>query len=202
MRKFILPVLAVILPLFSACATNPTLVKEDIRLTSNDQRGVAIVSVTLNDDFLQKFSQFGLVIQSANAQTKELMEIPVKQAMGRGPAPDVVVEGKAIGRVLAVPLPAGEYRLVGWRAFGYLPSTRRMTVTPNESSIPGYQTFATERRFTVLAGQFSYIGNLNIHIENRRQKGVALVDQSTRDLGLVQKRWGVSPADVRVDLAR
>lgn len=202
MRKFLLPVFAVVLPLFSACATKPTLVEEGIGLTNNDSRGVAIVSVTLNDEFLQKFSQFGLVIQSVNTQTNELMEIPVKQAMGRGPSPDVVVEGKSIGRVLAAPLPAGEYRLTGWRAFGYLPSTRRMSVTPNESSIPGYQTFATERRFTVSSGQFSYIGNLNIHIENRRQKDVVLLDQSTRDLGLVQKRWGVSLADVRVDLAQ
>ncbi len=202
MRKFLLPVLVVLLPLFSACATKPTLVEEGVRLTNNDQRGVAIVSVTLNDDFLQKFSQFGLVIQPVNTQTKELMEIPVKQSMGQGPAPDILVEGKAIGRVLVAPLPAGEYRLMGWRAFGYLPSTRRMTVTPNESSLPGYQTFATERRFTVSHEQFSYIGNLNIHIENRRQKEVALLDQSPRDLGLAQKRWGVSPADVRVDLAR
>lgn len=202
MRKFLLPVFAVVLPLFSACATKPTLIEEGIRLTNNDPRGVAIVSVTLNDDFLQKFSQFGLVIQPVNTQINELMEIPVKQAMGRGPVPDVVVEGKSNGRVLVAPLPAGEYRLMGWRAFGYLPSTRKMSLTPNESSIPGYQTFATERRFTVSPRHFSYIGSLNIHIENRRQKGVVLVDQSTRDLGLAQKRWGVNPADVRVDLAR
>lgn len=202
MRKFILPVLAVLLPLFSACATKPTLVEEGIRLTNNDQRGVAIVSVTLNDDFLQKFSQFGLVIQPINSQTKELMEISVKQAMGRGPAPDVVAEGKAIGRVLVAPLPAGEYRLMGWRAFGYVTPTRKMLVSPNESSLPGYQTFATERRFTVSHGQFSYIGNLNIRIENRRQKEVTLLDKSTRDLGLVQRRWGVNPADVRVGLAQ
>lgn len=202
MRKFLLPVWALVLPLFSACATNPTPVEEGGHLLSNDPRGVAIVSVTLNDDLLQKFSQFGLVIQPVKTQTNELMEISVKQAMGRGPVPDIIVEGKAIGRVLVAPLPAGEYRLLGWRAFGYLPSTRRLSITPNESSLPGYQTFVTERRFTVTPGQFSYIGNLNIHIENRRQKEVVLLDQSPRDLGLAQQRWGVTPADVRIALAR
>jgi len=202
MRKFLLPVWALLLPLFSACATNPTPVEEGAHLLSNDQRGVAIVSVTLNDDLLQKFSQFGLVIQPVKTQTNELMEIPVKQAMGRGPVPDIIAAGKAIGRVLVAPLPAGEYRLLGWRAFGYLPSTRRLSITPNESSLPGYQTFVTERRFTVTPGQFSYIGNLNIHIENRRQKEVVLLDQSPRDLGLAQQRWGVNPADVRITLAR
>lgn len=202
MRKFLFPVLLVMLSLFSACATKPTLVEEGARLLSNDQRGIAIVSVSLNDDFLEKFSQFGLIIQPVNSKTNELMEISVKQAMGRGPVPDVVVEGKAVGRVLVAPLPAGEYRLMGWRAFGYVTPTRKMQVSPNGSSIPGYQTFATERRFTVLPSQFSYIGNLNIHIENRRQKGVVLVDQSTRDLGLAQKRWGVNPADVHMVLAQ
>lgn len=202
MRKSLLPVLLVFLPLFSSCATNPTLVEEGALLLNNDQRGVAIMSVTLNDDFLQKFSQFGLIIQPVNTQTNELMEVQVKQAMGRGPTPDIIAEGNAIGRVLIAPLPAGQYRLMGWRAFGYLPSTRRMLVTPNESSLPGYQLFATERRFTVTPEQFSYIGNLDIRIENRRHKGTVLLDQSTRDLGLVQQRWGVNPAKVHVALAR
>lgn len=202
MRKFLLPVLLVLLPLFSACATKPTLVEEGARLLSNDQRGIAIVSVTLNDDFLEKFSQFGLIIQPVNSKTNDLMEISVKEAMGRGPVPDIVVEGKAVGRVLVAPLPAGEYRLMGWRAFGYVTPTRKMLVTPNESSLPGYQLFATERRFTVTPEQFSYIGNLDIRIENRRQKGTVLLDQSTRDLGLVQQRWGVNPAKVHVALAR
>lgn len=202
MRKFLLPVLVALLPLVSACATKPTQVEEGIRLTNNNQQGVAIVSVSLNDDYLGKFSQFGLIIQSVNAQANELMEIPVKQAMGRGPAPDIIVEGKAIGRVLVTPLPAGEYRIMGWRAFSYLSSPRRVMIAPNESSLPGYQTFATERRFNVTSGQFSYIGNLYIHIENRRQKSVELLDLSPRDLSLVQKRWGLNPADVRMDLAR
>lgn len=202
MRKSLLPVLLVLLPLFSSCATNPTLVEEGSHLLNNDQRGVVIVSVTLNDDFLEKFSQFGLIIQSVNTQTNELMEVPVKQAMGRGPAPDIIVEDNAIGRVLVAPLPAGEYRLMGWRAFGYVTPTRKMLVTPNEISLPGYQLFAMERRFIVTPEQFSYIGNLDIRIENRRQKGTVLLDQSTRDLGLAQQRWGVNPANVHVALAR
>lgn len=162
--------------LMAACGTRPLQVKEEIP-SSQDSRGLALVSVTVSGEGLRRFDRFWLRLRREGQS--EVIEIAVKHGF-LGIKPNLT-DG---GRVLAIPLPPGDYSIDGWR--GHM--NRRPAFTPKHEQ--------TLTRFKIASGQKIYLGHVNFRIESFTHKDATITDEAERDLGIIQEQWKLSTSTI------
>lgn len=168
--------------------------------------GLAVVSLTLSGKDLANVSSFEYGVRDAPGQyAREVRRKPYfasarqharwlqdKQAQGPeahrmrvivkgsavGEPLDIVESGRAVGRLAAIPLPAGDYELYGWKV-----------VIPNRYGrnefTPG-QGFSYS--FRVDAGHATYLGNLNLHVTEQDTYDITVTNKAGRDVALLMRK--------------
>ena len=189
----------------SACGTLSDL-PPGYSLGTQDDEGLAVVSLTLSGKDLDQVSSFAYrVREAADEATEEARRRPyfhsarqharsMQDMDAQGPAAsymklivkdpalaeplDVVESGRAIGRVATLRLPAGDYEIYDWK----------LTV-PNQY---GGNDFTPKRsvgyRFKVEPGRANYLGNVDLRMTEQDTYNVTIENKATRDLAILAKK--------------
>lgn len=189
----------------SGCSTTSDL-PPGYRLGTQDDEGLAIVSLTLSGVGIDRVSSFAYrVREAAEEATEEAKRRPffhsarqqarwMQDKEAQGPAAsrmrlivkdsalaeplDVVESGRPIGRLAALRLPAGTYELYDWKL-----------VVPNQY---GGNEFSPKRafgyRFKIEAGRVTYLGNVDLRMTEQDTYNIAVEDKARRDLALLAKK--------------
>ena len=198
----------------SACGTVSDL-PPGYHFGTQDAEGLAIVSLTLSGKDLDQVSNFAYRVREAGDESmEEAKRRPyfhsarqharwMQDKDAQGPAArrirlivkdpalaeplDVVESGRAIGRLAALRLPAGDYELYDWKL-----------VVPNQY---GGNEFSPKRafgyRFKVEAGRAVYLGNVDLRMTEQDTYNIAVENKAKRDLALLAKKApSVSAEDV------
>lgn len=176
-------------------------------LAAQNAEGLAIVSLTLSGKDLGQVERFEYRVREASTgdvyddvtrrpyfhsarqharwlQDKEAqgpaatrMRLIVKDQALAEPL-DIVESGRAIGRVAALRLPAGDYELYDWKL-----------VVPNQY---GGNEFGPKRafgyRFKIEAGRATYLGNVDLRMTEQDTYKVAVENKAGRDLAMLAKK--------------
>ena len=134
------------------------------------------VQVTPRFGSAQQHAQW--VATGASRRTEEPARVKVKDAASGEPL-DIIESGKAVGRVAVLRLPPGTYELYDW--------TVAMPAAHGWDDLSPKQSMAF--RFDIVAGRASYLGNLDLRIDDRGSYDLAVGDRATRDLALVAHRF-------------
>ena len=183
-------------------------------LSERSNEGLAVVSLTLSGKDLDNVYRFEYRLRpappgpgqevertrhfnSALQHARWLIEdggrdttsrrVVVKDSAAGGPLLDIVDSGKAVGRLVTLPLPAGDYELVGWQIVVPSPYGRD-EFTPKQTMRYG---------FHVAAGRATYLGNLDLHLPEHDRYSLSVKNNATRDLAVLeQKVPGVKAEDI------
>jgi hypothetical protein len=171
---------------------------------TQDNQGLAIVSLTLSGRPLGEVSSFEYRVRSApagvggevrtkprftsarqharsvaeNARRAAPRMTVVVKGTTLAEAPDVIESGEAVGRAAVLRLPAGSYEFYTWKIV-------RPGAYGAEELSPQH---AMAYRFEVTAGRASYVGRLNLHITDRGSYQLTADDQADRDVALVAQK--------------
>lgn len=186
------------------CASAPD-VPAGFTLEGRDHEGLAIVSLTLSGKALGKVSSYEYHVRpiasrqggetvdarqhfdSVRQMARWLQEpggdrgadwkITVKGPDSAEPL-DVAADGKPVGRVASLLLPAGDYEIYTWKLSA-----------PNEHGNVEYSPKrAFSYRFAVKPGQAVYVGQINLRLSESETQELTLDDKRERDLALLRKK--------------
>ena len=118
------------------------------------------------------------VAAGASRSTGEPARVRVKHATSGDPL-DIIESGKAVGRVAVLRLPPGTYELYDW--------TIAMPAPHGWDDLSPKRSMAF--RFEIIAGRASYLGNLDLRIDDQGSYELAVGDRASRDLALVAQRF-------------
>lgn len=198
-------VLSTLILTLSGCGTVSDL-PPGYALGAQDTEGLAIVSLTLSGKDLGQVSNFAYRVREAAVEPgDDVRRSPyfysarqharwLQDKDAQGPAAtrvklivkdqalaeplDVVESGRAIGRLAALRLPAGDYELYDWKL-----------VVPNQY---GGDEFGPRRsmayRFRIEAGRATYLGNVDLRVTDQDTYRITFEDKAKRDLALIAKR--------------
>ncbi len=182
--------LAATLLVLTGCATRD--IPPSYQLSPNSGRGVVLVSLTYNGaetgpmNYLVRHLGTNAVtsIPVAHPDAQKAYRLP----SGKWTPPSGSVADTSLsGRVAAVELAAGEYRVDGWR----------MTLGNRTLS----STKPLEETFKVTAGQVVYIGNIHTLFRGNNRYVTMRLDERQRDLALAAQHFPVvKSARVTVDV--
>lgn len=188
----------------AGCANTKPDLPPNFALDSNRAEGLAVVSLTLTGKPLDQVISFEYGIRaavpSAGAEVEQKQHFGSAQqyanwasrggeqreatwaVMVKGsssePA-DILEDGKAIGRLVALRLPAGEYEFYTWKileknAYG------EMKYGPR-------QTFS--HRFSVQRGKAAYLGRLHLQVDEGTPYNLSIKDKSDVDLTAFRNKY-------------
>lgn len=174
------------------------------RLGGQEGEGLAVVSLTLSGEDLERVSSFTYRVRQATGDAIEevarrpyfdsalqqarwlldvdahgppIQKLIVKDGSSNEPL-DVLDGGRPVGRVAVLRLPPGEYTLSDWRL-----------LVPNRYGGDELRAKRTAAyRFAVEAGHATYLGNLNLHLTDQDTYRVTVEDNAKRDLALLAKK--------------
>lgn len=188
----------------AGCANTKPDLPPDFVLDTNRTEGLAVVSLTLTGKPLgQVYSfEYGIrtTVPSAGAEVEQKQHFGSTRQFanwvtrggahrettwsalvkGESPEPaDILENGKAIGRVAALRLPAGEYEFHTWKiveqnAYGEMEYGPRQTLS--------YQ-------FSVQPGKATYLGRLHLQIDEGRLYNLSIEDRSDVDLTAFRNKY-------------
>lgn len=201
-----IPVLCTLILTLPGCATMSDL-PPAYALGAQDGEGLAIVSLTLTGTDLVRVSSFEYRVREVRATeaAEDVTRRPyfdsarqharwLQDKDAQGPAArrvklvvkhpglaeplDVVESGRAIGRLAALRLPAGQYELYDWKL-----------VVPNQYGGNEFSPWrAMAYRFSVEAGRATYLGNLDLRITEQDTYNITLESKAKRDLALLAEK--------------
>jgi hypothetical protein len=155
---------AAVLALLSSCANIPS----DFRFDPSKDEGLIVGSITY-ESALGLYSLIVVGESGAAAAAHPMINVGYSMYPALGPTYDDALKAK--GGTFAVTVPAGSYRIVGWRAK------------------QGYKVSGPSRRFeipfVVERGKASYVGNLNFSPDWE----VSIRDRSERDLPALNAKY-------------
>jgi len=140
-------------------------------LTSKDDEAV------ISRPYFESPRQLARGVSRLPARTDGNRRIVVKGANSIEPLD--LREGATAGRVMSLRLPAGAYEFYAWAL-----------KTPAGQS--GGTEYAPQRpfsyQFVVKPGQVTYIGQLNLHLSERKTQKITVEDRRERDLTILEKK--------------
>lgn len=181
----------------AGCASAPDLPAK-YALNAERQEGLAIVSLTLAGKPLDKISGFEYRLRevpprgatfaitknhygSPQQHARSLQAVDESRPFSRtiavkginNPEPlDIKDDGQALGRLVVVRLPPGEYELYSWRV--------------REPNRYGETEYAPPHnfnyRFSIKPGEATYIGRLNLYLGERNAVHMSVEDRRQEDL--------------------
>lgn len=188
----------------AGCANTKPDLPPNFAMDTNQTEGLAVVSLTLTGKPLgqvisfeygiraaapsagaevEQKQHFGSAQQHANWATRggEQREATwAAMVKGRSSEPaEILEDGKAIGRLVALRLPAGEYEFYTWRiveqnAYG------EMEYGPR-------QTFSY--RFSVQRGKAAYLGRLRLQVNEGTPYNLSIEDRSDGDITAFRNKY-------------
>jgi hypothetical protein len=187
----------------SGCATTTQDLPLGFELDASRAEGLAVVSLTLTGVALDQVSGYEYGIRevrsgraavsrtqhfestkqfarwaASNQKAREIKWAAVARGSGAEPA-DILEAGKAVGRLVTLRLPAGEYEFYTWKVF--------------EENKYGKMEYGPERtfshRFTVQPGKAVYFGRLHLQFNRESAHILSVEGRDGEDMALFRNKY-------------